>query len=212
MAPASSDQRKLTRQRWTRVAGNEGGSQAVELALLAPILLLVLSAFVEFGLYMVGRVSLEGSLREIARYGITGQVPAGGDRIAEMLKMIGRNSGGLIDPAGVVLSVQSYPRFEDVGAGEDFADGNGNGAYDAGETFKDCNGNGVRDADRGTSGAGGSGEVVLYRIDYDWPLWTAILTPLIGHDGKLHIQTSTVVRNEPWNPDQANQQPRNCDL
>ena len=65
---------------------------------------------------------------------------------------------------------------------------------------------------RGTSGAGVSGEVVLYRIDYDWPLWTAMLTPLIGHDGKLHIQTSTVVRNEPWNPDQASQQPRNCDL
>jgi Flp pilus assembly protein TadG len=194
------------------VGGHEGGSQAVEFALAAPVLLLMLSAFVEFGMYILGRVTLEGSLRDIARYGITGQVPPGGDRVAEMLRMIGRSSGGLIDPAQVVLQVQSYPTFEDVGLGEDFADGNANGSYDAGETFKDCNGNGVRDTDRGTSGAGGSGEVVLYRIDYDWPMWTAMLTPLIGHDGKLHVQTSTVVRNEPWDPDAARQQPRNCDL
>ena len=68
--------------------------------------------------------------------------------------------------------ITAYPTFDDVGKGEAFIDGNGNGKYDAGETYKDCNGNGKHDADRGKADAGDAGDVVVYQFDYDWPLLT----------------------------------------
>lgn len=82
-----------------------------------------------------------------------------------MLELIATGTQGLVDTDDVVLQISAYPTFEDVDQGEDYIDGNGNGAYDAGETFKDYNGNGARDSDRGTAGTGGSGQVVVYRID-----------------------------------------------
>jgi hypothetical protein len=108
--------------------------------------------------------------------------------------------------------MQSYPTFEDLGVGEDFVDANANGSYDLGETFRDCNGNGTRDGDRGTTGAGASGQVVVYQIDYDWSMWTAMLVPVIGHEGKLHIQANTIVRNEHWDPDSGGREPASCAL
>ncbi|HYN38213.1 MAG TPA: TadE/TadG family type IV pilus assembly protein [Rhodospirillales bacterium] len=200
------------RRRWRALGRDDAGSPAIEFALAAPIFLLVAAAFVDFGIYMLVQVLIESSLRDAARYGITGQTPANGDRLAEMLGILERGTHGLVDVDQIELTIQAYPTFSDVGAGEDFVDGNSNGVYDLGETFKDCNGNGARDADRGTGGTGNSGDVVSYRIDYDWPMWTGMLTPLIGHAGKLHIQASTAVRNEPWDADSAGRTPRSCTL
>jgi Flp pilus assembly protein TadG len=199
-------------RRWRGVLGDETGGPTVELALATPILLLLLAGFVDLGMYGCARVMLEGSLREVARYGITGQIPDDSDRIAHMRQMIANATYGLVNPDAIVLSIRSYPTFEDVGQGEDFIDTNENGAYDPGETFRDCNGNGIRDEDRGAEGTGGSAQVVVYQIDYDWGLWTTMLAPLMGHNGKLHIRASTVVRNEPWDPDAANSTPESCAL
>lgn len=173
---------------------------------------MTLGAFVEFGMYGLVTVLIEGSLRDVARYGITGQVPEDGNIVGHMRQMIGDATHGLVDPDEIVLTIRSYPTFDDMGQGEDFVDGNGNGAYDAGETFKDCNGNGTRDADRGTTGTGGSSQVVVYQVDYDWRLWTKVMAPVIGHDGMVHIQESTVVRNEPWDPDSSTNPPESCKL
>lgn len=41
---------------------------------------------------------------------------------------------------------------------------------------------------------------------------TTMLTPVIGHAGKLHIAATTVVRNEPWDPDAASDSPQSCSL
>ncbi|QLH39890.1 MAG: pilus assembly protein [Defluviicoccus sp.] len=197
---------------WRQVRRDEHGGPAVEFALAAPIILMTLAAFVEFGMYGLVTVLIEGSLRDVARYGITGQVPEGGDIVGHMRQMIGDATHGLVDPDEIVLTIRSYPTFDDVGQGEDFVDGNGNGTYDAGETFKDCNGNGTRDADRGSTGTGGSSQVVVYQVDYDWRLWTQVMAPVIGHDGMVHIQASTVVRNEPWDPDSSLHPPESCTL
>jgi len=191
---------------------DERGGPAIEFALAAPIILLMLAAIAEFGMYMLVTVTLEGSLRDVARYGITGQTPQGNDRIAYMLQIIAAGTHGLVNIDDVVLQIKAYPTFEDVGQGEDYIDANGNGAYDPGETFKDCNGNGVRDSDRGTDGTGASGQVVVYRIDYDWPMLTTMLSTLIGHAGTLHISASTVVRNEPWDSISAGSTPQSCSL
>jgi hypothetical protein len=177
---------------------DENGSPGLEMAFAAPALFLICAGTVEFGMIMFVTVLMESSLRDAARYGITGQVPDGLDRQAYIIQLIGERTLGLVDIDAADIEILSYPTFDDVGRGEDFVDGNGNGEYDAGETFTDENGNGLRDADVGTSGAGESGQVVVYRITYEWPVLTPLAGPLIGHDGTFTIKASIAVRNEPW--------------
>lgn len=195
-----------------RVTRDEEGSPAVEFALAAPVLLLVMAAIIEFGMIVLVTVLMEGGLREAARWGITGQTPEDGDRGAHILEVVADRTLGLVDVTKATVKIIAYPTFDDVGRGEDFVDGNGNGTYDSGETFKDCNGNGKRDEDRGKSDAGGSGDVVVYQIDYDWPLLTGLMAPLIGKEGKFHVQASGIVRNEPWDGSAAGTEHANCNL
>jgi Flp pilus assembly protein TadG len=137
------------------IARHDGGSPAVEFALAAPVLLLLMAAIVEFGTIMFVTVLMEGGLREAARWGITGQTPEDGDRAAHILEVVADRTLGLVDVSEATVKITAYPTFDDIGRGEAFVDGNGNGKYDNGETFKDCNGNGKWDNDRGRSDAGG---------------------------------------------------------
>jgi Flp pilus assembly protein TadG len=194
------------------ISCNEAGSPAVEFALAVPVLLLVMIAIIEFGMIMFVTVLMEGGLREAARYGITGRMPGGGDRAAQILAIVADRTLGLVDISKATIAITAYPTFDDLGKGEAFVDGNANGQYDAGETFKDCNGNGKRDEDRGKSDAGSAGDVVVYQFDYDWPLLTSLMTPLIGEDGKFHLQANAVVRNEPWDGSGLGKEHANCNL
>ena len=194
------------------IGADEAGSPAVEFGLVAPLLLLVMIGIIEFGMIMFVTVLMEGGLREAARYGITGQTPEGGDRMARILAIVADRTLGLVDLSKATITLTAYPTFDDVGKGEAFTDGNGNGKYDAGETYKDCNGNGKHDADRGKADAGNAGDVVVYQFDYDWPLLTSMMMPLIGEDGKFHIQANAVVRNEPWDGSGLGKEHANCNL
>ncbi|MGF1641186.1 MAG: TadE/TadG family type IV pilus assembly protein [Rhodospirillales bacterium] len=185
-------------RRLVRLRRDEDGSPAIEMVFAAPALFLICAGTIELGMIMFVTVLMESSLRDAARYGITGQVEDGFDREAYIVELIGERTLGLVDLATADLNILSYPTFDDVGRGETFVDGNGNGVYDAGETFTDENGNGLRDDDVGVPGAGESGQVVVYRISYQWPLLTPLIGPLIGQDGKYEIRASIAVRNEPW--------------
>jgi hypothetical protein len=194
------------------ITRDDAGSPAVEFALAAPVLLLIMVAIIEFGTIMFVTVLMEGGLREATRYGITGRMPDGGDRSAQILAIVADRTLGLVDISKARIAITAYPTFDDLGKGEDFVDGNHNGKYDSGETLKDCNGNNQRDDDRGKSGAGGAGDVVVYQFDYDWPLLTSMMKPLIGKDGKFHLHANAVVRNEPWDGSALGKGHANCNL
>ena len=144
---------------------------------------------------------MESALRDAARFGITGQEPEGGTRLEQIIAIVEKRTIGLVDMTDAKVEVKIYPTFGDVGRGEDFVDGNGNGAYDAGETFTDENGNGAHDSDVGEDGAGDAGAIVAYRMEYAWPLRTPMAGQLIGEDGKFVLRSAVAVRNEPY--DQA---------
>lgn len=195
------------------LAVDETGSPVIEFALAAPILLLLVAAIIEFGMVLFVSTLIEGGLREASRYGVTGQVPSNGDRVGFMLDIIADRTLGLVDISTVTLRISAYPTFDDIGKGEDFVDGNGDGTYEPGETFKDCNHNGKWDADRATPGAGDAGDVVLYQLDYDWPLLTSLMRPLSGDEnGNFHIRVNAVVRNEPWDAGNSGKEHANCNL
>lgn len=180
------------------VRRNEDGSPSVEFVFAAPVLILMAMGTIEFGMIMFVTVLMESSLRDAARYGITGQEPEPDARLAAIVDIIERRTLGLVDMDKATVEILSYPAFGDVDRGEDYIDGNSNGKFDPGETYTDENGNGQWDKDVGSDGAGESGEVVVYRLEYDWPLTTLFLGDLIGDDGHFPIKASIAVRNEPW--------------
>ena len=185
-------------RRLIRLRRNEDGSPAIEFAFAAPVLFLAAIGTIEFGMIMFVTVLMESSLRDAARYGITGQEPTAGARLAAITGIIEQRTIGLVDMSAANVTILSYPTFGDVGRSEEYLDGNGNGEYDVGETYTDDNGNGQWDVDVGVAGAGESGQIVVYKFDYDWPLLTPLLNNIVGDDGYYHIKASIAVRNEPW--------------
>lgn len=174
------------------------GITAVEFAVTVPFLALVTMAVIEFGMIMLVSALMEGGLREAARFGVTGREIPGVSRADQIAKMVKEHTLGYIDMAKADLQTIVYPSFAAIGKGETYIDGNGNSKYDLGETFTDANKNGKWDASQGAAGAGGSGQVVVYRITYPWKLITPYAAQLVGASGVLPITASIAVRNEPW--------------
>ena len=147
---------------------------------------------------MLTSTMMESSLREAARFGITGQETAGQTRLERISEIIDEHTLGLVDMNTANVNILIYPSFSDIGRGEDYVDGNANGMYDLGETFTDENGNGIWDEDVGVAGSGASGDIVVYQLQYDWPIMTPFGGSFIGTDGSIALNASIVVRNEPW--------------
>lgn len=174
------------------VLAGRRGSTALEFGLVAPFLILAAVAFFEYGLRLAVQASLDFGAREASRAGITGSPPPAGMTRREQLESIVRGSViRLVDPARIAVSMLSYDSYQDIGQPEPVVDLNGNGRWDGGEPFTDVNGNGRWDADRGATGPGESGQVVLYRVTYSD---TAIsgLFPAVTYEARI------LVRNEPY--------------
>jgi len=175
---------------------NRNGAAAVEFALLSPTLLLLLIGGIEILMLMFVNISLEGGLRQAARYGVTGaETPAA--REAQILDILDRHTYGFVNMAEARVTTKIYESFTSIGAPEPHTDDLiANGQYDAGETYDDINGNGAWDDDQGRPGIGETNEIVLYRVEYDWPFLTGYMASVIGEE--LTLGASMAVKNEPF--------------
>jgi Flp pilus assembly protein TadG len=182
-------------RRWPAALG-ERGTAMMEFAFLAPIFIGMLGAIMEFSGIMFVQTLLEGSAREASRYGITGSTEPGVTREEQIMNIIRENTYGIIDLDKIQVETLVYDNFGDVGQPEPFTDDNGNGAYDAGEAFEDVNGNGTWDPDMGAAGLGGPGDVVVYRMSYDWTIMIPLFRPFFGDT--VTLQANIAVRNEPY--------------
>ncbi|HWA41734.1 MAG TPA: TadE/TadG family type IV pilus assembly protein [Hypericibacter adhaerens] len=186
-----------------RFRRSQSGAAAIEFALALPPLVLLIIGMFEVAVVMFVSTSVENGLREASRFGITGDIPAGVTREQQILQLIEDNTLGMLDPATTHITFMVYPSFQDVGQPEPFTDTPApsplhNGKYDQGEAYEDLNGNGQWDADRGTAGVGNSGQVVRYKVDYEWHLMTPLLADMLGDNGVFKMSASVVVRNEPY--------------
>lgn len=174
----------------------ESGQAIVEFALIVPIFLGMLLSILEFSGIMFVQTLLEGGAREASRYGLTGQQPEGISREDMILQIVTENSFDIIDTDDLEMETLVYDSFGAVGQPEPFTDENGNEAYDEGEPFTDSNGNGGWDDDMGAAGLGGPGDVVVYRMSYDWPIMIPLFVPFFGDH--ITLQANIAVRNEPF--------------
>ncbi len=111
--------------------------------------------------------------------------------------------------ATLTFDRKAYANFSDVSSPEDYSDLNGNGVCDNGEPFEDVNGNKAWDRDRGKSGGGGARDAVLYTVRVSYPRAFPI-GRFIGLADTHQLETSTVLRNQPWDQQETATTVRNC--
>lgn len=174
------------------------GVAAVEFALVAPILVIMIMGIIETSLVMFVQNVLENATFMASRLGKTGYTDEGSSREATILAMLEDRAGAVLDTGLVHITTQSYARFDDVGDPEPFIDANSNGVRDTGENYTDVNGNGQYDTDMGSEGVGNAGEIVVYTVSYPWDITTPMIQKFIGEDGVIELSARAVVQNEPF--------------
>jgi Flp pilus assembly protein TadG len=177
---------------------SEDGAAMVEFALVGPLFIALLCAIMEFSGIMFVQAILEGSAREASRYGLTGFTSGGVSREDQILAIVENNTYGIVDMDELQMETLVYENFGDVGQPEPFTDENGNGVWDNDEPYTDINGNGTWDPDMGAAGLGGPGDVVVYRMSYDWSIMIPLFRPFFGNS--ITLQSNIAVRNEPFTP------------
>ncbi len=187
-----------------RFARSNDGAAALEFALVLPPLCLILVGMFEVSMLMFTQASMEGALREAARFGMTGSVSDPAEREEQILAIIDKNTFNMLDDP--TISFLIYPSFGDVGAPEPYTENGGDPErYDAGidvwdSATQDTNGDGSWSENQGTAGTGASEQIVQYTVEYDWHVITPFMAPVFGNDGTVHLKASVVLRNEPWDP------------
>jgi Flp pilus assembly pilin Flp len=192
---------------------DRSGVSAIEFAVLAPIVLVIVTAAFEGFALHGAALALETGAAAAARLGsltAPGAVdrnaalraeimahlcPPGGARCPLSDSPLPPGDDGLSSPLQIRFHAYADPR--NIGQPEPFADLEPlNGTWDPGETFSDLNGDGRWNADMGAPDLGGSGDFVVYEVamaeDVRHPLLRAAL-------GSPLVRTATfVVRNEPY--------------
>jgi Flp pilus assembly protein TadG len=177
----------------------EKGVTAIEFAVVAPVLMLLVFGIIEFAMIMVVYSTMEGATAISSRLGKTGFTGTGLTRQQTILNAITARASSLVDPSRLTVTSKFYKQYDQINDPEPFIDTNGNGLRDAGESFTDINGNAQWDADMASSGYGSAGDVVVYTVSYPWALMTPMISSLIGgSNGTFTITTHAVVKNEPY--------------
>lgn len=171
------------------------GSIALEFAILAPVLLMMLIGIIEFGLVFTASVLLQGAVGTVSRMGKTGFVPAGMSQDAYLRGQISNLTGGFLDSSKLNVQMEWYRGIDSVGQPEPCYIAQCTSTSPPG-TYDDVNGNGQWDADQGSPGLGKSGNAVLYTVTYPWPL-EGLIARIVGKRN-LTISAVAVVQNEAY--------------
>lgn len=180
------------------------GVAAIEFAILAPVMIMMITCTIEAAHLLTVRISLEGAVAEAAREASVKLDLSEDERDEAMRQYILQRMVAfpLHEDRTVEIATTVYRTFGSTHP-EGYTDANGNGHYDPpsgsvpGETFNDRNGNGVRDLAVPVEGKmGGPGDVVSYTARFPAALYFRFLDDVFGSDG-FPLSASTVVRNEP---------------
>jgi Flp pilus assembly protein TadG len=156
-----------TGTRSTRFRSRQGGATAIEMAILAPVFLLVIFGILEMSLMYFADLSMQYAVREGARYGVTGQTnldpnSSNQQRYLAIIQKIQTSSMGMYSMVNPVISVNKTAYAST--------------AYNA-NMF------------------GGPGDIVVLQLDCTWTLATPLLAQFFT-GGKYHFTVAATMRNE----------------
>lgn len=179
-------------------ARDRRGVTAVEFAVLAPGMIMLISGALELGHMIFARVALEGAVTEAARIATASMETGENDRVAVLRASVLRTMGSfaLAKDRTVTIETRVYRNFS-TAYPEPFTDSNGNKAYDVGETYIDRNKNGKWDPATQIAGTlGGPGDVISLTVVYPKKILFDFLPERWGIGNAYELRATTVVRNE----------------
>lgn len=194
----------MMRRSFRRWRQDRRGVAAIEFALIAPVVVLMVVGSIEIAHMLTVQVSLDGAVAEAARAAAVKLDQSEDTRDTTMRDYVTKRMSAFPIAAGqsVAINTTVYRSFGSSYP-EGFTDSNGNGRYDGpsgtfpGETFDDRNKNGVRDiASPITGKLGGPGDVVSYTAQFPAALYFDFFSFITGANG-FTLKASTVLRNEP---------------
>ncbi|NGZ86494.1 TadE/TadG family type IV pilus assembly protein [Duganella aceris] len=150
----------------------QNGSAAVEMAIIAPVAMLLLIGIIEFSIVFFVTLSMQYAVREGARYAITGRVDkdpatANRERYKAVLASIKSNSMGMYDSLSPVITVNGT-------------------SYAAPSSYA-------------ANMFGGPEDIVVLRIDCTWNLSTPLISAFFP-GGKYKFAVAATMRNEDFPP------------
>jgi len=183
-------------RRRTTLRRDRSGVAAVEFAILAPVLFLMLMGFFDLAHAEYARSVLQGAMQMAAR---NSTLESGLTSTTTIDNYVKDQVKGIVGAQATFSSTRlSYADFNSVGKAENFVDKPPlNGQYDVGECFEDVNGNGQWDADLGKSGQGGAQDAVLYTMTVTYKRMFP-MAKMLGWSANQTISATTVLRNQPY--------------
>lgn len=179
--------------------GASRGATAVEYAMIAPVLLLLLVGIIEYNAMMYAATVLEGATAIASRQGKTGYVESGMSQQDYIYGVVQNRVTGILDPNQLAITSKSYANLAVVGQPEPCISPPAapcTGTPDV--HFVDVNHNGYWDSDQGAAGLGAAGDIVVYTVTYPWKIMTPIMLNFMGTNGTFTLTSSSIVRNEPY--------------
>jgi Flp pilus assembly protein TadG len=173
---------------------DERGVTAVEFAIIAPALLMVLLGVFDTAYNLYTASVLNGAAQKAARASTIEGAEAKGLAIDGKVVAAVHN---VMPEADVTFDRRAYRDYSDIHRPEDYTDVDSDGACDDNEPFEDINGNGVWDADRGTDTMGGARDAVLYTVTVSYPRVFPLMH-LLGLPETVTSRSQTVLRNQPY--------------
>lgn len=156
-----------------RIKKNQEGATAIEFAVVAPVLFMLIFGIIEFGILFTTQSALEGATSSAARtykaQARTGNAGAQTNAIHSLIAQYGR---GVVKPAKLRVVAARL------------------NSWGSGSMPNDVNSSSGR--------AGSTGQIIQYRVYYDYDVLTPFLSRVIGDNrGIVALRASTVVQNEP---------------
>ncbi len=173
---------------------DQGGASAVEFAMTAPILFLMVAGSLDMAQGYYVNTVLQGAVNAAAR---KSSLQSGQTSSATLDGLVTTMITNVMPKATVTFVRKNYAEFTAVGMPEDFTDTNKNGKYDSTECFVDMNGNGVWDADMGKTGLGGANDVVVYTVTVNYKRLFG-LGSYLGLPLSQTIHATTILKNQPF--------------
>lgn len=157
---------------------------AIEFGITAPVYLFSLLGAFELAILLLSSVVLEGAVSNAARENITGASGANESRAEMLARIIAQDTLGVLNQNNIVLTSSTYLTFSDLSAAEEDAGGVGGLAQ-----------NGIN--------PGGAGELVLFKIRYEWQSITPFFgmasgSGLMRESSVFQVQSYALVKNEPF--------------
>ncbi len=181
------------------------GVAAIEFAILAIPLLLLIMGGIELGFMMFCKAQLGGVLQQAARMATTGNAQTnglGGEKIDAMVKAQLKVTGD----ATVDVEKSYYDSFNQVRKPEVKDNANSSPPY----CWIDVNGNSRWDTDPFRTGLGGANDIINYKVVLKYPVLFPLLTKTATGFSDIKLEGQAALQNEPFEGGQDQVQKRCC--